>query len=152
MISTVLLMSGGWPHQEFGDYLRALMTAAGIADFAELSRLTGLNQSLFSNWRRGLAKPSHASLRKVAPALDVSPVALYMAAGLATTDEMDLSRHVDLTVLPKEIREFVDLYLDARLSDEQRSYARRAVAHLTAGLRAEMARSQVKPSGRRRAG
>jgi transcriptional regulator with XRE-family HTH domain len=136
MISTVLHMTGAWQYVEFGDYLRLLMREAGIKDFAELSRLTSLNQSLFSNWRRGQTRPSHESLRKIAPVLNVAPVKLYMAAGLADADEMDLGRQVDMTVLPAEIRELIDLW--PRLSADQEAYARRFLTTITTGLRAEL--------------
>lgn len=145
-----LVMAPTWPYQEFGEYLRAVMAAAQVPDFAELSRRSGVSQTQFSNWRRGLAQPSQDSLKKVASVLGIQPVKLYLAAGINDAAELDLSGQVDLTVLPGEIRDFLDLYLDARLSDEQRSYARRAVAHLTAGLRAEVARSQVGPIKRPR--
>lgn len=149
---TFFRVAPSWPVDEFRDYLRLLMTAAHIPDFAELSRLTGVSQTQLSNWRRGLAKPSRESLKRIAPSLGVPPVKLYLAAGVTDAEELDLSGQVDLTVLPAEIRDFITLYLDDRLTDDQRRYARQTVAYITSGLRAELAKSQVKPSGRRRAG
>lgn len=152
MCPTVFGVTPSWPVEEFREYLRTVMTVAQVPDFAELSRLSGVSQTQFSNWRRGLSQPSRDSLRKVATALGVPPVKLYLAAGLNDAEELDLSGQVDMTVLPPEIQEFIAMYLDARLTDEQRRYARRVIADVTSGLRAELARSQVKPSGRRRAG
>lgn len=150
--SSLPVMPKAWPVAEFQAYLRACMDAAGIEDFAELSRRTGVGQWQFSTWKQGKNQPSAASLRRIAPALGVTPLKLFLAAGVNDAEELDLSGQVDLTVLPQEIRDFIALYLDERLTDDQRRYARRAAAHLTAGLRAEMAKSQVKPSSRRRAG
>jgi len=143
-----------WPYEEFREYLRRLMdeTRPRIPDFAELSRLTGINQSLFSRWRSGQVQPGVDSLRKVAAALNVQPVRLYLAAGLTDAAELGLAGEVDMTVVPAEIRELIALYLDARLSDEQRTYVRRIVADVSAGLRAELAAPPARPSGRRRAG
>lgn len=155
MASTVLRVGAPtWPYEEFREYLRRLMDEARprIPDFAELGRLTGINQSLFSRWRSGAAQPGTESLRKVAGVLGVPPVKLFLAAGLTDAQELDLSGQVDLTVLPAEITQFIALYLDERLTEDQRRYARQTVAYIAAGLRAELAKSQVKPSGRRRAG
>ena len=129
-----------------------LMTAAHISDFAELSRLSGVSQTQLSNWRRGLAQPSKESLKRIAPTLGVQPVRLYLAAGVNDAEELDLSGQVDFTVLPAEIKDFIALYLDGGLTADQQRYARQTVSYLTAGLRAELANSPGKPSGRRRAG
>lgn len=125
-----------------------------IPDYAELSRLSGVNQSLFSRWRSGLVQPGVESLRKVATVVGVPPVKLYLAAGLTDAAELGLTGPVDFTVLPAEIRELIALYLDERLSEDQRTYVRRTASIVTSGLRAELAKQddsgQVRPSGRRR--
>ncbi len=126
------------------------MTEAGIPDFAELSRLSGVSQTQFSNWRRGLSQPSRESLKRIAGHLKVSPVKLFIGAGIDNAGELGLTGELDLRVVPGEIRALIELHEDPRLSDEQRSFLRRSVANLVAGLRAELA--AVKPSGRRRAG
>lgn len=88
-----------WPVAEFNGYLRQLMDAAGIGTFADLSRLSGVSQNQFSNWRRGLAQPSRENLRKIAPALGLqSPLMLFIAAG-----------H-DFAVLPQPFQELRELY------------------------------------------
>jgi len=145
-------MSKAWPVAEFQEYLRACMDAAGIPDFAELSRRTGVGQWQFSTWKQGKNQPSAASLRRIAPALNISPLKLFLAAGVNDAEELDLSGQPDLTVLPAEILDFITLYLDGGLSADQQRYARQTVAYIASGLRAELAKSQVKPSGRRRAG
>lgn len=127
------------------------MTAAHISDYAELSRRSGVSETQLSNWRRGLAQPSRESLKRIAPVLAVQPVKLYLAAAINDVEELDLTGQVDLTVLPEEIRDFIALYLDPRLTDDQRRYARQTVAYIASGLRAELVKSQVKPPGRRRA-
>jgi transcriptional regulator with XRE-family HTH domain len=141
-------MPRAWPVAEFQDYLRALMQAAGISDFAELSRRTGVGQWQFSTWKQGKNQPSPASLRRIAPALNVAPVKLFLAAGITDTAELSLSREPDLTVLPAELSELIGLW--PKFSADQEAYARRMLSHLVAGLRAEMAKPQVKPTGRRR--
>lgn len=138
-----------WPVAEFQEYLRALMDAAGIVDFAELSRRSGVGQWQFSTWKQGKNQPSVTNLRRIAPVLGVPLVKLQLAAGLAAEDELDLSDQVDLTVLPAELRDFIDLYLGG-LTDEQQQYARRALTHLSVGLRAELAKVDNRPQGRRR--
>jgi len=145
-------MPKAWPVAEFQEYLRALMDAAGIVDFAELSRRSNVGQWQLSTWKQGKNQPSAASLRRLAPALNVSPIKLFLAAGIHDAQELDLTDQPDLTVLPSEFLELVDLYHDARLSDEQRTFLRRSLANLVAGLRAEVATAPVRPSGRRRAG
>ena len=150
--SSLPTMSKAWPVAEFQEYLRACMDAAGIPDFAELSRRTGVGQWQFSTWKQGKNQPSAASLRRIAPALNISPLKLFLAAGVNDAEELDLSGQPDLTVLPAEILDFITLYLDGGLSADQQRYARQTVAYIASGLRAELAKSQVKPSGRRRAG
>lgn len=150
--SSFLGVPPNWPVDEFAIYLRGLMTEAGIPDFAELSRVAGVSQTQFSNWRQGKAQPSRESLKRIAPVLKVSPVKLFIAAGIDNADELDLVGEVDLRIVPAEIRALIELYEDPRLSDEQRSYVRRIVADVSAGLRAELAKSQIRPPGRRKAG
>lgn len=143
-----------WPVDEFREYLRALMDERRIPDYAELSRLSGVNQWQFSQWNRGLAQPSVKSLRKVAPILGVQPVALFIAAGLNDAEELELTQGPDLKVGPAEFRDLAELWDDPRLTDDQRSFIRSAVANLVAGLRAGLVNSpaaeQNSPSGRRR--
>lgn len=141
-----------WPYREFMEYLRVLMNAAGIADDVQLYQRADVAQSVFSRWKRGESQPGRANLRKLAAVLDVPAAKLFAAAGLMGTDELDVTAGmIDPATIPVELRELIDMYLH-HLNDEQRSYARRAVAHLTEGLRGELARAQVKPTGRRRAG
>lgn len=141
-----------WPYREFGEYIRFLAKAAGLADHVEMYRLADIRQPTFSRWDRGESQPSRANLRKLATVLRVSPSKLFVAAGLMDSDELGTTGLLDPTTLPPEIREFIELCLSGKLSDDQWSYARRSLAYLTDGLRAELVKSQDKPSGRRRAG
>lgn len=139
-----------WPYREFMEYLRVLMDAAGIADDVQLYQQADVAQSVFSRWKRGESQPGRANLRKLAAVLDVPVAKLFAAAGLMGADELDVTvGMIDPATIPAELRELIELY-QGQLNDEQRSYLRRAVAHLTAGLRDELARSQVKPIKRRR--
>lgn len=140
--------------EEFREYLLACMDRAGVADYAELSRITGVSQTQLSNWRYGKSQPSQASLRKIAPALGVAPVNLYIAAELNDSAELELTQVPDLRVGPREFQDLAELWDDARLTDEQRSFVRRSVATLVAGLRAELPNhggsAKDRPSGGRR--
>lgn len=147
-------MSKTWPVSDFNTYLRALMDAAGIETHAELSRLTGVSQNQFSNWRRGLAQPSRENLRKIAPAVGLrSPVTLYLAAGLEDQENLELESAPDFRVLPKqflELREVYERMKELGREDVVLSSVSVLVAGLNAELTAELARRRDQPSGRRR--
>lgn len=146
-------MPASWPVDEFVAYLRALMGEAHIPDFAELSRLTGVSQTQFSNWRRGLSQPSRDSLNKIAPVLNVKPVNLWLMAGLVDEAELDLAERPDLAVVPREFADLLGLWRDERLTDEQRGDLRRSVALLVSGMRSQLADPDLgRPIGRRRTG
>lgn len=139
--------------EEFRDYLRALMTEQGIPDYAELSRISGVSQNQFSNWRRGLSQPSRESLSKVARALRVKPANLWLMAGLADEDDLGLDERPDLSVLPREFTELLDLWGDARLTDSQREFLRTSVALLVSGLRGQLGKDgPTRPIRRRNVG
>lgn len=150
---TVFGVAKSWPVEEFREYLLACMKRAEIADFAELSRLTGVSQTQLSNWRYGKSQPSQGSLKKIAPALGVAPVNLYIAAGVNDHAELELAHEPDLRVGPAEFRDLAELW-DDHLTDEQRSFVRRSIATLVAGLRAELPKgrgtTKDQPSGGRR--
>jgi transcriptional regulator with XRE-family HTH domain len=156
---TVDCMSATWPVEDFNEYLRALMTNAGIPDYAELSRLTGVSQSQFSLWRRGKTQPSRANLKRIYVPLGLkSPVTLYVAAGLDAEEDLELGERLDFTVLPKPFDDLREVY--ERLNSFGRGPdALRSISVLVAGLRAEVAeledaaerRRDHRPSGRRRA-
>ncbi len=122
----------------FAEYLRALMDTAGISDYAELSRLSGINQTQLSNWRRGISQPSRESLSKIAPVLGVRASNLWLVADLADEEELGLDERPDLTVLPRAIAELIDVWRDGRLSDEQRAALLSAVALAVSGVRAQL--------------
>jgi transcriptional regulator with XRE-family HTH domain len=132
-------VSKPWPVEDFNQYLEALMAAKKIADRAELSRVAGIDQTQLSNWRHGKTSPSRQSLRKIAQALTVPPVNLYVAAGIDSPEDLDLSGAPDLTVLPTELRDLVDLYGSERLTEEDRTYLRRHVGLLVTGLLSDLA-------------
>jgi transcriptional regulator with XRE-family HTH domain len=123
------------------------MDAAGIATYAELSRLTGVSQNQFSNWTRGLAQPSRDTLNRIAPALNVPRANLLLQAGITDRSDLDLQTSPDLRVLPAEFRELADLYDSDKVTDEQRLFIRRSLASLAAGVRAEL---MPAPSQKRR--
>lgn len=140
--------------EEFREYLLACMDRADVADYAELSRLTGVSQTQLSNWRYGKSQPSATSLRKIAPALGIAPVNLYIAAGVNDSEELELTHIPDLRVGPQEFQALAELWDDSRLTDDQRSFVRRSISTLVAGLRAELPvqvrSTKDRPSGGRR--
>lgn len=75
---------------DFGNYLTQAMAAAGLSQ-AELSRLTGISDSIISKWRRGQAVPSVENLRILAPALGMTTRDLVVVAGHMTPDEVGLA-------------------------------------------------------------
>jgi transcriptional regulator with XRE-family HTH domain len=104
-------MPATWDPAQFGIYLRSLMDAEGITDFAELSRRTGVNQTQFSNWTRGKTRPSRENLKKVAPALGLTSAGmLYVAAGLEDAEDVGFQEPPDFTVLPKEFQDLREVY------------------------------------------
>lgn len=155
---TVDCVPATWPVEEFAEYLRTLMANAGIADFAELSRLSGVNQSQFSLWRRGKTQPSRQNLKRIYGPLGLkSPVTLYVAAGLDAEEDLELGERLDFTVLPQPFSDLHEVY--ERMNDLGRGpEALRSISVLVAGLKAEIAeieaidkRRRDQPSGRRRA-
>lgn len=125
-----------WPVDDFNRYLEDLMRAAKIATRKDLGDLAGVSSTQLSNWRRGLAQPRHASLKRIAAVLGVSPIKLYLRAGLTTSAEFDLSGEPDLTVLPAEIRELIELWSDPRMSEEHRKTFLANVRITVGGMRA----------------
>jgi len=149
--SSLFGVSPTWPFEEFRDYLRALMDAAKIVDYAVLSRLADVSEAQLSRWKYGTAQPSRESLAKIAPVLNVPAMNLWIAAGLATPEELNLDVLPDMRVLPQEFRDLILMYEDGRTGTEVKAFLRRSVAALVAGIRAEST-AQGRPSGRRRAG
>lgn len=147
-------VSKSWPVEEFNAYLRALMDAAGIENYAELSRLSGVSQNQFSNWRRGLAQPSRETLRRIFEPLGLkSPVTLYLAAGLEEQGHLELEAAPDFTVLPKPFHDLRHVYeqaKDAGREDLVLSSISVLVAGLKAELDAEIKRGRTQPSRQRR--
>lgn len=143
-----------WPYEQFADYLRALMNAAGIPDYAELSRRSGVSQTQLSNWRRGLAQPSRDNLNRIASHVDATPVQLWIAAGLVEPRQLNMDGAPDLTVLPAELRDLLDLYGSPELTEEERALIRSQARTATLGVRAivaERLRSTPARKGRGRA-
>lgn len=143
-------MAKEWPVEEFREYLRSLMDEAGIANYAELSRQTGVGEHQLSLWRRGLAQPSNELLRRIATGLDVPLVKLLVAAGHTDAEELELEGEINLRATPREVLDLLDVYANA--SPEDLPNVRQTTSFFIAGLRAQLNLPKFKPSGRRRAG
>lgn len=151
---TVDCVLATWPVEDFNKYLRALMQQAEISDYAELSRLTGVSQSQFSNWRHGRTQPSRRNLKRIAPGLGLSsPLTLYLAAGLDEHEDLELDSQPDFTVLPKPFQELLEVYEQLKLAGQE-DMVLSSVRVLVDGLKAQVRGVQAgQPSGpRRRAG
>jgi transcriptional regulator with XRE-family HTH domain len=148
-VTTMTLVGKSWPYETFMTHLRALMDRENIADFAELSRLTGVSQTQFSNYRSGVSQPSQESLDKIAPVLHTTETALYIAAGRLKPGHLDAPSEFDMVVLPREILDLVKLYQDAP-TEEARRIIRDQVAFAVRGLAIVTADDQVRPRSHRR--
>lgn len=148
---TVACVSTSWPVEDFRAYLRALMDAAGIVDYAELSRLSGVSQTQLSNWRRGLSQPSRAALKRLVRPLQLkSPVTLYIAAGLDAHEDLELEAVPDFTVLPREFQDLREVY-ERLKAIGQEDVVLSSVRVLVAGLRAQLDVTEShRPTGRQR--
>lgn len=138
-----------WPWGDFVEYVEALKIREGIPSDAKLAQLADIPSSVLSRWKSGQMQPGRDNLRKLAGPLKVPPVNLWVAAGLAHPDEMDLSRQVDLAVLPPEIDDLIALYRDAQASDDDRAYMCRSINGLVATVRGDIAARTAAP-GRKR--
>lgn len=148
---TVTCVPTSWPVEDFRDYLRALMNAAGIADYAELSRVSGVSQTQLSNWRRGLSQPSRQALKKLVMPLGLkSPVMLYIAAGIDAQEDLELDAAPDFTVLPKPFQDLREVYEQLKLVGQE-DMVLSSIRVLVDGLKAQVRGSEGgQPSGRRR--
>lgn len=132
-------------------YLRALMTASRISNYAELSRLTGVSQNQFSSWGRGLSQPKRETLKRIAPALGVPPVNLYLVAGLDDEEDLALTGQVDLSAWPPEFHDLHDAY-ERAAEIGQGDMVLQSISLLVSGLKAQIGAKRDQPSGRRKAG
>lgn len=151
-LTLLRVRNDAWPHEDFAAYVDALRKRSRIASDAELARQSGIASSVISRWRSGQMQPSRENLAKLADALDVKPVQLWVAAGLAHPDEMDLSGEIDLRVLPAEMQQLSDLYMDDRMTAADRDYLRRHVEMLVTGLRTDLDRRPMAEPRRTRRG
>lgn len=147
-ITTVSSVGKTWPSETFERHLRALMDRERIRNWAELSRLSGVSETQLSNWRAGSSQPNMASLDRLAPVLDTPPHTLYIAAGLLSPQQLGMEQAVDLTVLPREFQDLIDLYAQADTSG--RELIRQHIAFALRGLAALLTEDPPRPSPKRR--
>jgi transcriptional regulator with XRE-family HTH domain len=133
-----------WPVEQFNTYLEAAMQAAGIRDRQHLSKLTGLNNTQFSYWKRGISQPTRDSLEKLAPVLDVPVNALLVEAGRANVADYEVAP--DTSLIPKQFRELLAVYEQAPESERRTLLSTLEV--LTAGVRSRLAAAEPQPTRR----
>jgi transcriptional regulator with XRE-family HTH domain len=75
---------------EFPAYLRAAMARAGVENASDLSRLSGVSQSLISRWLADEAQPSIDALRRISPHIGAPLLELAVVAGHLTPDEAQM--------------------------------------------------------------
>lgn len=150
-VASVTFMAKSWPVETFIQHLRQLMDREGVADYAELSRLSGVSQTQFSNWRKGTHQPSQESLDRIAPVLHTTQSSLYIAAGLLSPDHLGAPDDYKPTVLPREILDLIALY-ESMTTDAGRRYIREHIDFALRGLKASAPEpEQTQPRPRRRA-
>lgn len=103
--------------QDFGDYLRRAMDAAGLT-IADMKRLTGISDSVISKWRNGQTLPSVENLRLVAPALGMTTRDLVVVAGHMAPEEVGLKEPPAPPKPPARLARLQDdINADPELSD-----------------------------------
>lgn len=106
--------------ERFNEFLEARMRVEGIADRAELSRLSDVDQTQLSNWRRGKSQPSRGSLKKIAAVIHASPASLYLMAGLDEPSDLEMKSGLDMRQIPDALNELIDLYNSSSVNDDER--------------------------------
>lgn len=140
LAATVIRMGNPWPHVQFNEYLDLLLSNAGLQDRAELSRLSGVKETQFTNWKKGTNRPSRQSLRKIAQALRMGPDGLarllYEAGDPDEREGVEPPSGPDLSSIPKIYRELIEFDTDPALPSEARDELRAHLAAVIAGFRA----------------
>jgi transcriptional regulator with XRE-family HTH domain len=70
-------------YKRFGMLLASLRTKAGIAKQSELANRLGIRQQTVSRWERGLSRPRHKEVQRLASVLNTDQETLLEAAGYA---------------------------------------------------------------------
>jgi transcriptional regulator with XRE-family HTH domain len=104
----------------------------GLGNNAEVSRLTGVNESLISKYRRGKARPTNETLEKIVSVIvplgnrmgqPMDPVEFYVKFGLIRRDQLDQDPidplYIDLVQLDREAG-----MVDATDQDKLRNHIR----------------------------
>lgn len=73
--------------EQFGKYIKNARLKAGYEKISYLAKVSGIPQSTISRLESGQQSPSLETLRKLAPALDISYDALLIIAGYVTADD-----------------------------------------------------------------
>ena len=73
--------------EKFGKYLKNARLKAGYEKISYLAKVSRIPQSTISRLESGQQSPSLETLRKLAPALDISYDALLIIAGYVTADD-----------------------------------------------------------------
>lgn len=138
-------------YEAFGDYLTAVRNEAGFANDAALARAAGVRASIISRWRRGEMRPGHENLNRIAAAVRIPAVNLWIVAGLADPEDLDMSEAPDISVLPREFIDLIELWRDDRLKEADREFVRRQISILVAGMRGELGESgRGRPNSQRK--
>lgn len=131
-----------WPRDDFLDYLAALRDRESIKDPSTMMRMADLDPSMHTNWKKG-AQPTTESLDALAPVLNTTAMALYIAAGRMSAKHLSEGTRPDLVVMPKEFDDLIDLYKSA--DTEGRTKIRDQISFVVRGLRDLFAESTPAP-------
>lgn len=97
-----------WPYKSFSRYLTNVRNEAGIRNDAQLARESDTYASLISRWRNGVHQPTRQQLNKVAKAVRRPPIELWIQAGIATAEELDVEEPDRGPQMPAPLRELID--------------------------------------------
>ena len=136
--------------RHFAAFLTEAMRAAGYVrasgdlDVPSLQRMSQVPDSILRRWLQEAGDPSLENLRKVAPALGLQPRDLWVAARLASPEEVGLKGEPEVPSAPPTPEERI--MADDMLTDADKE----ALVHTLQALR-ERRKNPEEPRSRKRA-
>jgi len=97
-----------WPVESFNNYLLDAMKRAGFASRHALAETGAVSAMLLSDWKNGKVRPGLDALTRVAEALGVPKIEMWIQAGLVSRDELIIDGLPD--DVPAELHQLMDLH------------------------------------------
>jgi transcriptional regulator with XRE-family HTH domain len=128
-----------WSRQEFTEWLDSIKARQQLPSDNQLAQFFGISHSMISAWRSGRQRPSLDTLTSLAITLQIDARPLWVLAGLADAADIGLAEDAadDLVrdaARPAEVDEFMRVYNDPRMTDEDRADMRRQLRRLARGV------------------